>query len=162
MKIKLNGGKPALEQDCVALETALGCRLSDSYRAFLRSHDGARPENNIFKINDKNSCGVNEFIPVREVWDNRACLENIPPKAYPVAFAECGNFVFLDEDCHGAAFFWDHELPEEIVKLAPSFGAFLDLLEPFDVKSIKLKPGQVKNSWVHPDYVDFLKKFRKK
>jgi hypothetical protein len=44
----------------------------------------------------------------------------------------------------GRCFFWDHEVPEPPTQLAPNFGAFLDLLEPFDIQKIELKPGQVK------------------
>lgn len=158
MKIHLHDGKPASEEPTQALEVALGCRLSDSFRAFLRDHDGAKPEANVFEINDKDQCGVNRFIPAAEIWKERSHIENIPSKAYPVAWAECGNFIFVDEGRNGAVFFWDHELPEETIELAASFGAFLDLLEPFDIKSVKLRPGQVKRAWIDPDFLRRLKK----
>jgi hypothetical protein len=45
-------------------------------------------------------------------------------------------------------FFWDHELPEKPVELAANFGAFVELLEPFDIQTIQLKPGQVKKVWI--------------
>jgi len=101
---------------------------------------------------------VNQFIPVAEIQKERAYLENIPAKAYPIAWAECGNYVFVDEGKNGAVFFWDHEIPEEITELAANFGAFLDLLEPFDIKTIELKPGQVKRVWVNPEFLKRLKK----
>ncbi len=64
----------------------------------------------------------------------------------------------MDEDRNGAVFFWDHELPEQTVELAANFEAFLDVLEPFDIKSIKLRPGQVKRVWTDPDFLKRLKK----
>jgi hypothetical protein len=158
MKIKLKNGKPAAEETILALEAALGWRLSDSFKTFLQIFDGAEPETNIFKITEKNEAGVNRFIPASEIWDERTHIENIPKKAYPVAWAEGGNYVFVDEDKDGAVFFWDHEEPEKIVKLTANFGAFLDLLDPFDVKTIKLKPGQVKRAWIDPEFLKGLKK----
>ena len=158
MKIQLNRGKAATNEACQALQVALGCELSESFRNFLRSNDGAEPETNIFKIADKNESGVNRFIPVSEILKERARIENISKKAYPVAWAEGGNYVIVDEDKNGTVFFWDHEVPEDLVKLASSFGAFLDILEPFDIKKIELKPGQVKKVWVDPEFLKRLKK----
>src|SRR5580704_4066063 len=157
MKIKLTRGKPASDEMCASLEAALGCKLSESFRSFLRSNDGAKPEPNRFEIGDNNGAGVSEFIPANEILQERNYIENIPDKAYPVALAEGGNYVFIDEHKNGAVFFWDHELPEDITELAPNFGAFLDLLEPFDIETVVLKPGQVKRVWIHPD---FLKKLQ--
>jgi hypothetical protein len=157
VNVKLQGGKAASEQNILALEEGLGCKLSDSFRKFLQAHDGAKPETNIFKINDKNECGVNRFIPSERVLRERSYIENIPPKAFPVAWAEGGNYVFIDEDKNGAVYFWDHETAEAI-PLAFTFGDFLNLIKPFDLTSVKLKPGQVKKVWVDPELVKRLKK----
>lgn len=158
MKIRLNKGKKATNEVCLALQVALGCELSDSFKKFLRSNDGAEPENNIFKIADKNESGVNQFIPAAEILRERERIENIPAKAYPVAWAEGGNYVFVDEGENGAVFFWDHEVPKNIIQIAPSFEAFLNLLEPFDLKKIELKPGQVKKVWIDPEFLKRLNK----
>jgi len=158
MKIKLMRGQAASEEAIVALEAELGCRLSDSFRAFVRTYDGAKPEANIFKIGENNDSGVNRFIPVDEISKERAHIENIPAKAYPVAWAEGGNYVFVDEGRNSAVYFWDHELPEETVELAANFEVFLDLLEPFDIKSTKLRPGQIKRVWIDPEFLKRLKK----
>jgi len=159
MKIKPMKGKAASEEAITTLEAELGCRLSDSFRVFLRAHDGAKPEANVFKIGDKNESGVNRFIPADEIWEERAHIEDFPQeKAYPVARDGSGNYVFIDEDRNGAVFFWDHELPEQPIELAANFSDFLDLLEPFDIKSIKLRPGQVQRAWIDPDFVKRLKK----
>src|SRR5437588_6280854 len=132
MKIKLHNGKPVSEESILALEIALGYRLADSFRAFVRTHDGAKPETNIFKISATNESGVNRFIPLNEIQKERTRIEHLPRRAYPVAWAEGGNYVLIDEDRNSAVFFWDHEVPEVPAKLANSFDAFLDLLEPFD------------------------------
>jgi SMI1 / KNR4 family (SUKH-1) len=123
MKIKLRNGEPASEEAILTLEAALGCPLSHSFRAFVRAHDGAKPETNIFKISDNNNSGVNDFIPVSEILKARARIKNIRRRAYPIAWAECGNYVVVDEDRNGAVFFGDHELPDEPTQLAGSFGA---------------------------------------
>ena len=161
MKIKLSKGRPASDEVILALEAALGHRLSDSFRDFLRTQDGAKPELNIFKVSDNNESRVNRFIPANEILSERADIEMFPKKKhqYPVAWLECGNYAFIDEDRNGSVLFWDHESPEEIVELAPSFGAFLDLLEPFDIKTVTLKPGQVvKRVWIDPAFLERLKK----
>jgi hypothetical protein len=158
MKVKLSKGKPASGEKISAIEVALGGPVSDSFRRFVETNDGAEPETNVFKISDGNESGVNQFIPVSEILHERNRIENIPKRAYPVAWAEGGNYVFVDEGRSGAVFFWDHELPQEIVQLAPSFSSFLEILEPFDVNTIELKPGQVKKVWIDPE---FLKRFQK-
>jgi hypothetical protein len=158
MKIKLRNGKVASRDAISAVEATLGCRLSASFRSFVQQNDGSEPDTNIFKIGDNNECGVNEFIPLDQISKERTYIENIPEKAYPVAWAEGGNYVFIDEARGGAVFFWDHEAPEDITVLAPNFGAFLEILEPFDVKKVTLKPGQVKSVWVDPKFLKRLKK----
>jgi len=158
VKIKLKNGKSASEDSIHELEAELGCSLSESFRAFVRANDGSSPETNIFKINEKNESGVNAFIPIRDIANEQNRIENLPRKAYPVAWAEGGNYVFIDEGNRGRVFFWDHQEPENTTQIAESFGAFLALLEPFDVKSIELKPGQVKSAWINPDFLKHLKK----
>jgi hypothetical protein len=159
MKIKLMEGKAAPEEAILALETELGCRLSESFKAFVRTHDGAKPETNVFKVGDKNESGINRFVPVDEIGQERAHIGHFPRgKAYPVARDSCGNYVFIDEDRAGAVFFWDHEFSDERIELASDFAIFLELLEPFDIRSIKLKPGQVKRAWIDPEFLKRLKK----
>ncbi|HEU5080519.1 MAG TPA: SMI1/KNR4 family protein [Opitutaceae bacterium] len=157
MKIRLTDGNRAPAEAIRAIESGLDYLLSSSFKEFLGSQDGAKPDPNIFKIGLKNESGINRFIPISNLINERAYIENIPSKAYPVAWAEGGNYVFIDEDRNGAVFFWDHEQPEVTVELAETFSEFLNLLEPFDIHSVKLKPGQVKRIKVNPD---LLKKFK--
>ena len=104
MNVKLKNGKPASEESILTLESALGFRLSGSFVNFIREHNGAEPEDNIFRICDDNDGGVNQFIAVQEILIERAQIENLPVNAYPVAWAEGGNYVFIDEDQDGAVF----------------------------------------------------------
>jgi hypothetical protein len=158
MTVKLEGGKTASQQNILALETGLGCKLSNSLRKFLQEQDGAKPETNIFTIRDKDECSVTSFIPCGEILKERGYIENIPPKAFPVAWAEGGNYVFVDEDKNGVVYFWDHETAKDTA-LAFTFGDFLNLLQPFDISTVKLKPGQVKKVWIDPE---FLKRLNEK
>jgi hypothetical protein len=155
MKIKLHRGKKASEQAILALEAAMGCRLSDSFTTFLKTSDGAEPEPN--RVSGKNLASVRRFIPINEVLEEREDIEDIPAKAYPVAYDGCGNYILINEDRNGAVFFWDHELSES-TELAASFGACLDLLEPFDTSTVQLKPGQVKKVWIDPEFLKRIKK----
>ncbi|HZT00554.1 MAG TPA: SMI1/KNR4 family protein [Terriglobales bacterium] len=104
MNVKLKNGKPASEESILTLESALGFRLSGSFVNFIREHNGAEPEDNILRICDDNDGGVNQFIAVQEILIERAQIENLPVNAYPVAWAEGGNHVFIDEDQDGAVF----------------------------------------------------------
>lgn len=158
MKIRLQGGTSAPEEIILAFESKLGCRLSHSVRAFLRTHDGAKPETNIFRITSTNGSGVNQFIPIAKISQERRCIENLSGRVYPIAWAEGGNYVLVDEDRDVAVFFWDHELPDCPIKLASNFAAFLELLEPLDINKVQLKPGQVKKVWIDPEFLKKLKK----
>ena len=161
MTVKLADGSAASPASIKALETDLGFQISDSFREFISTQDGASPETNIFRVSEKNQSGVNEFIPAASIAAERTYLENLPQKAYPVAWAEGGNYVFIDEGRNGEVFYWDHEVPEEISRLADNFAAFLALLKPFDIKSIKIKPGQVKRVWVDPEFLKQLQNQKK-
>lgn len=153
MKIKLTKGRPASQNDIAALERKLGESLPSEFLAFVAQSDGAEPETNIFKIGTTNESGVTAFIPVKEIGNEMPRIENLPDKSFPVAWAEGGNYIFINQTDGGAVFFWDHEQPESIVRLASGFRSFLELLEPFDVTTIKLKPGQVKKAWIDPDFL---------
>jgi hypothetical protein len=153
VRVKLGKPKaPVSSMESQAFEQSVGARLPDDYKRFLAQHNGSEPETNIFRIDDTNDSGVNGFIPFAQIPAERALInEELPDRAIPVAWAEGGNYVFLHLQQNGSAFFWDHEDPEQPTKLSDTFSEFLDLLKPFDVSSIELKPGQVKSVWIDPD-----------
>lgn len=155
MKFKLKG-RPVAPANVEGLEREIGRRLPEDFLEFVNEHDGAEPETNIFTIDGVNESGVNGFIPLREVLAERKHIENLPTTAFPIAWAEGGNYVFLDVAAGGAILFRDHEQPTPLVQLAPNFKAFIDKLDVFDPNSVTLKPGQVKSAWIDPDFLKGL------
>src|SRR5438270_14100132 len=95
--------------DSVAnLEREFGANLPHSYILFLKEHDGAIPEDNVFNVGKGNSAGVDQFIPAREILGIRNKVDGFPRNVLPIARATAGNFVYLDPK-DGAVYFWDHE-----------------------------------------------------
>lgn len=157
MSVKLKGGGCASDAEVTRLEKSLGGKLPEAVTDFFRHHDGAKPESNVFPIGERNNSGINEFIPVRKIEDERKYLDSIPREAFPIAFDDCGNYVLVDLGRGGAVYFWDHEL-DETVMVSKDFTSFLALLEPFDINSVELKPEQVISVWIDPDFLESLKK----
>ena len=96
MKVKLTKGRPASRDKIELLQRKLGEQLPSEFGEFVAVNDGAVPETNIFNVGATNNCGVNGFIPVKEIVAEMAYIENLPPRSFPVAWAECGNYVFID------------------------------------------------------------------
>ena len=120
-------------------------------RRCLNQHDGAKPEENTFKLSERRSAGVERFIPAADIIRVRDAVDGFPRKMLPFARAAGGNLIYLDA-VRGTVHFWDHEGDSYDVKVANSFEEFLVLLEQFDLDHIKLKPGQVKKVRVNPDF----------
>jgi hypothetical protein len=156
MKVELSKGRPALRNDIADFEQKFGESLPPDFLVFLQENDGSEPETNIFKIGTANESGVNGFIPIKEIAEEMQKIENLPTRSFPVAWAEGGNYVYINQALNGAVFFWDHELPDNLIRLSDSFFSFLESLDPFDIKTIKLKPGQVKKAWIDPDFLKSL------
>ena len=159
MKVQMKRGRQAQSVDIDRLEQEIGGALPTAFLDFVREHDGAKPDINIFKVGNGNECGVNGFIPVREILVARAHMGDLPSTTFPIAWAEGGNYVYIDVATAGAVYFWDHEQPTRL-ELAPDFSAFIDQLEPFDPRSVQLKAGQVKSSWIDPDFLESLQRLR--
>ena len=157
MNVRLDNGSRAAQEDIDALTKMIGETLPADFLDFVAGNDGARPELNIFTISDDNHGTVTRFIPVREIPNEMSFMENLPDKAFPLAWDTSGNYVVLDQGAGGAVFFWDHELPRESFKLANSFGEFLEALEPFSEPVDS--DAEVISVWVDPE---FLKKYGKK
>lgn len=105
MKIKLSKSNPISDRTIAEVEEVLGCRLPDSFKIFVKLHNGSQPKNNSFRINDKNSSGVNRFIPIEDIPNEKNKIEYFPSQGYPIAWAECGNYVFLRRDKDQRVFF---------------------------------------------------------
>ena len=158
MKITLKDGKPASAEQIQIFEDTLGRPLSPSFKKFVETNDGARPESNTFKVSDTDGSGVSRFIPLEEIWKDRTYFEELPEKAYPVARAACGDRVAIDEGKNGAVFFLDHETGE-LLQLAPDFEAFLDMLETFDIRTVEFDRSKIEKVWVTPDFKERFKKY---
>jgi SMI1 / KNR4 family (SUKH-1) len=156
MKITLKGARPVNESQIAAFEESGKLSLPLDYREFVLENNGARPEMNVFAVGEGNNSGVSEFIALDEIMACKKHIDNVGCSFVPVAWAECGNYACIDLDAGGEVFFWDHEEPSSDLRLAPSFTDFLRMLEPFDVGQIELKPGQVKEAWIDPDFLKGL------
>lgn len=132
------------------LEKAYG-KLPASYKIFLNQHDGAKPEENILKIDEHRSADVERFIPAADITRVRDAVEGFPKNMLPFAEATGGNLIYMDA-ADGTIYFWDHEVDSGDVRIADSFDKFLRMLEKFDINQIKLKPGQVKRIWGDPNF----------
>jgi len=161
MKIAFYHGKPATKEAISALEQAIGHDISATFLRFVEENDGAEPQSNIFKIGEDNDCGVNEFIPVSQIPGEIKIIEDLPHHAYPVAWAEGGNYVIINEGRGGAVFFYDHEIFEGLTMLASNFEEFLMTLQPFDPKSVHVRPDQIKKVWISPEFQKILDKMKK-
>ncbi|MFS0737086.1 SMI1/KNR4 family protein [Sphingomonas sp. 1P06PA] len=154
--IELTGGSAADPAAIAAVERQLAVNFPESYRTFVETRDGARPEPNRVRAENGTELGVDQFIPVAEIIKERNRIETIPLAAFPVAWMEGGNYVFIDGRRGGRVRFWDHESPDDMIDVAPDFESFLNAIEPFDPDTVELKPGQVEKAWIDPD---FLKQF---
>ncbi len=158
MTVKLHGGQAADAADVARIEASVGYSVSPALKEFFDKHDGAEPDPNIFNVSDTLESGVSEFIPARAILDERSQIENISESAYPIAWAEGGNYLIIDEATGGQVLFWDHEQPEEAHLVANDFVEFLDKMMPFDAASVVLSPGQVQSVWVDPALLEELSK----
>jgi hypothetical protein len=158
MSINLKQRHRASTEDISNLEAVVQCQLSAQVLRFFNEYDGAVPDSNIFSVAENIESGVNQFIPCNKIPDERGKIENIGSCSYPIAWAEGGNYVCIDENQGGAVFFWDHEAPDLTHKLSSDIQSFLGALRPFDASSVKLAPGQVKKAWIDPEFLKSLSK----
>jgi hypothetical protein len=164
MTIKIiNKGKKISERDIIATQNILNCEFPGDYRKFLLETNGGKPETNEFDIPDMdNSSGINEFLSLNEIalqkkqYGDRFCHNVLP-----IAYAEGGNFVCIAIGEKAGVYFWDHEYETEgdksatwgnMFRLASTFSDFFEKIHKFDINQIKLKPGQITEIWVDPDF----------
>ena len=150
MRINIQRTRPLTAETLAKLEAEYG-PIPDSYRVFLSQYDGTTPEENIFKVDERRSAGVERFIPAADIIRIRGAVEGFPMEMLPFASSSGGNLIYLDPKL-ATIHYWDHEDDSCDVKVANSFDEFLALLEKFDLQQIKLKPKQVKKVRVNPDF----------
>ncbi len=156
----------ATTQKLTSLRIRIGKLAPTDLLEFLGKSDGAVPEDNEFLIpQQKNASGVTKFFSVDEIVSTKMKMhDRLVSACWPVADAEGGNLVCVVVGKKSGVYFWDHEQEEAVpswknmYRLACSLGEFLELLEPFDIGSVELKPEQVKSVWVSPELQHLVKK----
>lgn len=136
------------------VEARLGFKIDPDCLKFLVDNNGAKFEQNIFRVSEKISSGIDQLILFdRLPYERRLIAGQVGLDVLPIAYAEGGNYLCLSNNDMGAIYFLDHEIPgrDALTKIASSWEGFLDSLRPFDPKQIKMKPGQVKSVWINPD-----------
>ncbi|MEU8184886.1 SMI1/KNR4 family protein [Micromonospora sp. NPDC049044] len=132
---------PASEELVARLEGRLGHPLPNTYRAYLRQHDGGRLANNDQAVNTIFSLG--DVPDYASMWDRLDTYDGrVPTWLLPVARDEYGNLftISLRDIDNGSVWFWNHEeeemdddLPpteDDITRVADSWPQFLDGLAP--------------------------------
>ncbi|CAM3151612.1 SMI1/KNR4 family protein [Vibrio neptunius] len=157
MSVKFSKPKTIELKDIDIFAQILGCSIPDDLKKFFVEFNGSKPETNTFTISQDNMSGVNELIPIAKALEERKYLDHVGERAFPVAVAEGGNYVVIDLDQGQSVYFWDHEEPQNMIKLANNIHEFLDALVPFDPNSVELKEGQVESAWIDPDFLKSLK-----
>jgi SMI1 / KNR4 family (SUKH-1) len=147
--IRRDGG-PAGASALDEAEEALGVSLPDDYRAFLGRHDGVRLEDNRLEPRRTPTGGADGLYSTAEL--TRARPPGFPDRLVPIGEAGGGDKIALD----GAkVVLWEHET-DDVVELAPSFGAWFDALVPLtddDLPEFTVEEAGVKRG--------FLKRMRR-
>jgi hypothetical protein len=162
IKIVKKGQQPN-ENEIQILEQRIGNPLPLDYRAFLEKNNGGIPETNIFDLPACNGgSGINEFLSIKEILEQKNVMKDrLPPSAWPIAFAEGGNYVCLVCEGNSGVYFWDHEFEQEdginpnwdnMYELSSTFREFMQAIRKFNINDVELKPEQVKSVWVDPDF----------
>jgi SMI1-KNR4 cell-wall len=166
ISIRVHGAKPApVAASVEKVERAVGYNLPPMFLAsFARVHGGV-PESNMFAVgSDGQDAGVDEFLAFDSIPDEFELGGFRELGGYvPIAVASGGNYVCakVTEPNLGGIYFWDHEIasPSECLWLiAESLDMFLDVLRPFDPKSVVLRPDQVIKAWIDPELLKTTKR----
>ena len=157
MTVEFSGGSARTAAEIDAHAQALDLRLPADYRRFIMRQDGATPGDNQYDVSICDLCAVSRFIPIAEVAEQSAVVQNLPATAIPIAWAAGGNFVYLDTGEPGGVYFRDHEEPQVEYRLSATFEKFLERLEPYTPDDDELEPD-VESVWINPDFLESLKK----
>jgi cell wall assembly regulator SMI1 len=135
---------PAPADQIQRLEHRIGRPLPDSYRDYLRQHDGGQLQDNSEAVNEIFGVGPDapEWASMWQKLDVYA--DRVPSWLLPVASDAAGNLfaVSLRDLDHGSVWFWDHEweadedeppTEENIERRAKDWRTFLDSLQPPDL-----------------------------
>lgn len=164
------------------LEDALGTHLPGDYRDFLSKYNGGYPEPNVSQTGPPGVVGVHVFYGILDgervgedlLYQRNLLVDRVPANILPIGADDFGNKICLSlrPESYGSIFFWDHELEadegepatfENMIRVGGSFYDFLQGLKP-DPIILKpgQKPGQGKNVWVAPGFLEELKALEEK
>lgn len=151
MKITMNAGGEATQEDITALENKIGMPLAPSFHRFVKIHDGAEPAPHGFLISEEEGEDeIRAFIATRDIPATMERMD-LPKGTYPVAYDSLGNYLIIDQSKGDAVFFWDHEIEDNLIKVANSFDEFLDMLKP-DASDEDVDPSRLLSDWKSPDF----------
>ncbi len=111
------------------IKQAFGGRPPKDFLSFLERHDAAEPADNVIRLGPGEDTRMQEFIPASEMLKERQAIELFPQHGIPLGYDDVGDYFYIST-LNGKVYLWDHERPDFIFPVAPSFDAFLEKLEP--------------------------------
>lgn len=172
-KIKLTSEHEPLDDAAIeSLEQKLEVVLPLEYKEFLHRYNVAVPEDNKVE-HGETTTSIDEFFGISDdklydlVSQNQLTyFGRLPSGVIAIAHCAGGNLICLQLET-GAVFFWDHEeeaSPDEptydnMTLLAPSFGAFLKLIEPYSGDDLNFDEHRATHVWTAPDFDEKFKDY---
>lgn len=142
------GNPPVTESEIRRFESVTHRVFPESYRDFLKAHNGGCPDTNSYATSNRETEGeIRLFLGITETEYKGlsqyflAYRERMPPEYFPIAYDSGGNLLCLRET-DGHVFYWNHdweaedgESPtyENLHLIAPDFKTFLQMLKPIEI-----------------------------
>lgn len=161
MPVKIKPNTAPFDPDQLQLvESTVGFISPPLFRKFLEQYNGGVPETNTVELQGGRLKSVVRFFGTTKnssdglMYNLETYAERVPDQYLPVAELSGGDVLCIDRT--GRVFVWNHELEEDAIaptSVCENFDALLDMLKPFDPKSVPLSPSQVKKAWINPDFL---------
>ena len=129
-----DSGRVLSEDDIAAFESRTRVRLPEEYRKFLARHNGGVPTPASFSESSVRYFleiqGRDSYSDIEARW--ALIGDRLSDGMLPIANDPGGNSILIQTSGAdvGSIWFWDHENPSALVRLADSFNRFLDGLTP--------------------------------
>lgn len=124
---------------------------------FVRANNGCEFEENY--VEGFYHVSIDELVDVAKVEDLMAEIEYFPRDV--ILFGSFGGDFFYFKSGRPEVFYWNHELHDENVIVADSFGEFLNKLIPDEIQ-VELDPDQVISVSINPKFKAVFDKLKKK
>ena len=154
MKITFSNASSASASEIEKIETLAGRRLPPEFLEFLKSYNGAEPEENVINLGEEDDLAINHFIPASQIPILLKHLE-LPPNSLPFARDSFGNYFFINTNEDQSVYFWDHEVDDAPIRLADSFSAFIDAIVPdknYAESAAAVSDDLEEGGWKHPEF----------